>query len=954
MTTADFYGASAGQQPPNSPPTKAALASWWERFKKRNGKDTGDKDDIPGIFGVPLQQSISYANVAISLTNADGQSQVYGYVPVVVAKCGVYLKEKGMLTPLILTIVRFPVATDVEGIFRLSGSAKRIKDLQTIFNSPDKYGKGLDWTGYTVHDAANVLRRYLNLLPEPIIPLDFYTRFRDPLTVNPKVFDVSEAIRIYQQLIKELPPLNRQLLLYILDLLAVFASKAELNLMTATNLAAIFQPGLISHPSHEMAPQAYKLSQDVLVFLINHQDHFLLGMKGTNDGAGGAELPQTPTTPSSRRQSNILVSRSDSNGSAGADDVRRFGGVRRNVSVSSKKSSSPVPRSGGVSRSNTLPSRRSPRVPNPVFRPVDGSASPRSIATNATVRKTPSSEGRLSEEINVERPSHIDMPKRGLGVRSADAGSMPGSRQVSGGSQLGTPQHLSPVTTPTRDRNFANIFSLSPGESDRPQRKLQKRRSPGSTNHSAESSTTSLAITPSTTELPPSSLPSVPGSPPLARTLSPTLAPMPMPHHNHHHGPGSCHGPSANTSGNLMPAMSPTPSATSSVTSQDSNRSFSDTTNTSTSPEKKKRSRWRWSNSKVDRWDPPTSPTFGNSNGSIAERIRRVSRSPPPGGRKASSEASDGDESRTSSRPFGWLPRRKPAEPKPEENIKQLALPPNAHFSPPQSVQTQHVQTQNIQGQYMRSPQMQAQHMQAQHMHSPSSSFHIQPPTPTATQVKPPMGPLREVSRESEIRQVIEENHAPVPREKSIVPQRDLPRPAQFAEAATAQRQMSPKRQSRVIPGDSTPADRSRTPRPISSMLYIDDPPPNHVNENKPTESSPVEVVRSPEIRPEDVPISISPVPAMRNHSPPVLNGTPPTPIELTDKPMEEPMDTPTEEPMDTPTQEPRDKSMEEPMNKPVEESNEPENTQLPPSPKEPKPKKESELPACLQVGVAR
>ena len=48
-----------------------------------------------GIFGVPLQQSIRYANVAISLFNDEGQSYIYGYVPIVVAKCGVYLKEKG-------------------------------------------------------------------------------------------------------------------------------------------------------------------------------------------------------------------------------------------------------------------------------------------------------------------------------------------------------------------------------------------------------------------------------------------------------------------------------------------------------------------------------------------------------------------------------------------------------------------------------------------------------------------------------------------------------------------------------------------------------------------------------------------------------------------------------------------------------------------------------------------
>jgi hypothetical protein len=49
----------------------------------------------PGIFGVPLRQSITYANVAISLVDGEGKSYIYGYVPIVVAKCGVYLKEKG-------------------------------------------------------------------------------------------------------------------------------------------------------------------------------------------------------------------------------------------------------------------------------------------------------------------------------------------------------------------------------------------------------------------------------------------------------------------------------------------------------------------------------------------------------------------------------------------------------------------------------------------------------------------------------------------------------------------------------------------------------------------------------------------------------------------------------------------------------------------------------------------
>lgn len=52
-----------------------------------------------GIFGVSLQASIKYANVAISLSDERGESFIYGYVPIVVAKCGVFLKEKGCYHP---------------------------------------------------------------------------------------------------------------------------------------------------------------------------------------------------------------------------------------------------------------------------------------------------------------------------------------------------------------------------------------------------------------------------------------------------------------------------------------------------------------------------------------------------------------------------------------------------------------------------------------------------------------------------------------------------------------------------------------------------------------------------------------------------------------------------------------------------------------------------------------
>ena len=60
-----------------------------------NADGFAEPEELQGIFGVPLQTSVRYANVAISLTDHNGQSYIYGYVPIVVAKCGVFLKEKG-------------------------------------------------------------------------------------------------------------------------------------------------------------------------------------------------------------------------------------------------------------------------------------------------------------------------------------------------------------------------------------------------------------------------------------------------------------------------------------------------------------------------------------------------------------------------------------------------------------------------------------------------------------------------------------------------------------------------------------------------------------------------------------------------------------------------------------------------------------------------------------------
>lgn len=335
------------------------------------------------VFGVPLAQLVAIAGVLFWLKDADLAELTKEEIPCVVAKCGLYLKARALLT---------------EGIFRIGGSAKRVRELQYIFSLPPDYGRNVDWDGFLVHDVLQVLRRFLNSLPESLVPVHMYEQFRRPiqsrphllkrlltpkdrkerkearqarlrtredadlsreatpldlpgpanttldtaadttmettadaaafqdllhgllmaspdnipgssdtplaessqphtpalgpafspplrqlpprlsladpsaapqLTVREKLHrEVNEAAKEYLELVQLLPPCNRLLLLYILDLLDYFATGLLATLMNTSSLAAVFQPSILLHPDHDLDPTQYEVLRRVVEFLI--------------------------------------------------------------------------------------------------------------------------------------------------------------------------------------------------------------------------------------------------------------------------------------------------------------------------------------------------------------------------------------------------------------------------------------------------------------------------------------------------------------------------------------------------------------------------------------------------------------------------------------------------------------------------------------------------------------
>ncbi len=312
--------------------------------------------------------------------------------------------------------------------------------------------------------------------------------------------------------------------------------------MTTANLSAIFQPGILSHPQHDMAPPEYRLSQDVLIFLIENQDSFLIGMQGTaadsetvrdvQSGSPG-KSPATPTTPG---RSKTIIGRSGSNASVGAESVGKFGSIRRNMSLSSSKRSKrsdggptmvagvivdPATPSSGVHRSNTVPSRRggsnaaSPRFPQKSSDPSTPSPGNSSIvAVDANRQRQESLQSTpivssappfpAAPDVTSASSSEATTPLARVGsdapsslsreYQTPKKDTTPLLSPPPGSGDRKTERSASGTPSTTSGRALLDIFKQSPGsDSDgRKPNKLQKKRIPGSALSSAQSSNQSL------------------------------------------------------------------------------------------------------------------------------------------------------------------------------------------------------------------------------------------------------------------------------------------------------------------------------------------------------------------------------------------------------------------------------------------------------------------------------
>lgn len=141
-----------------------------------------------------------------------------------------------------------PLRLDMQGVFRLSGSASRVEDMLT------KAGQGdaIDFSRQSTQDLGSLLKQMLGAmseLGEPLIPDDVAETLNAARTAVARPDDVVD----YGPGLTNLPPERLNLLNQVLDLLVLTESRQDKNLMNSKNLSIVFGPNIFDFKN--LSPQ---------------------------------------------------------------------------------------------------------------------------------------------------------------------------------------------------------------------------------------------------------------------------------------------------------------------------------------------------------------------------------------------------------------------------------------------------------------------------------------------------------------------------------------------------------------------------------------------------------------------------------------------------------------------------------------------------------------------------
>lgn len=173
-------------------------------------------------------------------------------IPPVVKQCIEYLDK--------------PDALETEGLFRRSASVMKVKQLKDVANRGDIL------VFEDPHEAAVLLKTLLRELREPLLTYDLYDE-----VMQFQSWNRDEQLRQVSILVMEkLPEDNYKVLKYIISFLSRVMERADLNKMTAQNLAVVFGPNLVWSENITMSLSAIGPINMFTQFLLQHHGEIFI------------------------------------------------------------------------------------------------------------------------------------------------------------------------------------------------------------------------------------------------------------------------------------------------------------------------------------------------------------------------------------------------------------------------------------------------------------------------------------------------------------------------------------------------------------------------------------------------------------------------------------------------------------------------------------------------------
>uniref|UniRef100_A0A6A7G2R3 Rho GTPase-activating protein 44-like n=1 Tax=Hirondellea gigas TaxID=1518452 RepID=A0A6A7G2R3_9CRUS len=194
--------------------------------------------------------STSHAQLNIVLPKMKQQLQFSQTGPVYA--CGLnqhlVLTQRSLATPIEVCIRRLvDTGLQEEGLFRIAGSASKVKRLKGAFDANlidestfaalgDEYHKD-----YDVHVIAGAFKCYLRELPEPLLTYTLHAEWLEAIR-SP---DRNEKLRKLWSVVKRLPKPNFENLSFVMQFLSLLSSYSAQNKMTSNNIAIVIAPNMI-------------------------------------------------------------------------------------------------------------------------------------------------------------------------------------------------------------------------------------------------------------------------------------------------------------------------------------------------------------------------------------------------------------------------------------------------------------------------------------------------------------------------------------------------------------------------------------------------------------------------------------------------------------------------------------------------------------------------------------